>query len=235
MTAGAIAARERRNVEWEAKRFNVTMREYIEIKHDKIYDEYCSFYKSLACKYPNKKNLTKTSAFKSWKKSAIEQSFREDGVLAEVTDLMGPNDQESEESGSEFANGEEQFGINQTELSSKFANGEEQFGINQTELSSEFANDEEQFGISQAESTPDILSVAMNETLPDIGINGIENADNLIAEIINELEQEGPLQGILAGDDEVRDGDYDEGIALDYQTELEAVVESFDYELEIDF
>ena len=209
MTPGAIAARERRNVDWETKRFNVTLRQYMMIKHDKIFDEYSSFYESLAAKYPNKRNLTRTSAFKIWKKSAIEQSFREDGVLAEVTDLMEPNDQESEES------------------------------------SSEFASDGDQFGISQVESTPDILSVAMNEILPDTEIENadneilpdieIENADNLIAEIINELEQEGPLQEILVGNEEVQNGDVDEGIALDYQTELEAVVESFDYELEIDF
>ena len=204
MTPGAIAARERRNTEWETKRFNAMMREYIEIKHDAIYDEYCVFYNSVASKYPKKKNLLKTKAFKSWKKDVIEQTFREDGILAEVTDLAGPNDQISEDSDSEFENINDQSRIEQNQTESTVVEGS------------------------------DILSTAINETLADI--NELEGADNVVDQIIAELEQDDAIRDIFAGnDDQVQQLIDDEGIVLDYQTELEAVVESFDYELEIDF
>ena len=204
MTPGAVAARER-NTEWETKRFNTTMREYIEIKHDTIYNEYCTFYNSLASKYPNKKNLLKTTAFKLWKKGVIEQAFEEDGVLAEVTDLVEPNDQISEDSDSEFANFNDQSRIEQNQTESMHVEGS------------------------------DILSAAINETLADI--NEIEDADNVIDQIIAELEQDGAIHEIFASndDDEVQQLIDDEGIALDYEIELESILEPFDYELELDW
>ena len=44
--------------------------------------------------HPGKKNLLKTTTFKSWKKNIIEQAFREDGVIAEVKDLTENSDSE---------------------------------------------------------------------------------------------------------------------------------------------
>ena len=200
MTPGAIAARERRNSEWETKRFNTTMREYIEVKYDNIYTEYRTFYESLAAKHPNKKNLLRTSTFKAWKKAVIEETFREDGVLAKVTDLIEPSDEDS---------------------------------------ASEFFNNNDQVESTPIDGSRDILSAAMNEALAGqhlLDIDEIQNVDNIIAEIISDLERDDAMQEILAGDGdgEVQYND-DEGIALDYETELQAIVEPFDYQLEVDF
>ena len=101
MTPEAIAARERRVSEWETKRFNATLKEFIEFKYDTIFEEYCSFYEALVAKHPNKKNLLRTSTFKAWKKHIIEQSFEKEGLIAEVFDLIEPSDSEREESTSE--------------------------------------------------------------------------------------------------------------------------------------
>ena len=101
MTPEAIAARQRRISEWEVKRFNITLKEFIEFKYDSIFEEYCSFYKALVAKHPNKKNLLRTSTFKTWKKRIIEQSFEKEGLYAEVVDLIEPSDSEREESTSE--------------------------------------------------------------------------------------------------------------------------------------
>ena len=244
MTPEAIAARKRRNSELEVRRFNTTLKEYIELKYDNIYAEYCSFYKSLTSKHPNKKNLLRTSTFKSWKKAVIEQTFQEDGVLAKVTDLVEPSDQESEvneDSSSEFANFDDNEDQNRIEQESE---------VNE-DSTSEFANfddNEDQNRIEQncdqtestsVEGSEDILSAAINETLSDqrlVYLNKIEDADNIINEIIGEFERDREIQEILAGnDDEVQQHNDDEGIALDYETELDAILEPFDYELELDW
>ena len=221
MTPGAIAARKRRNTEWEAKRFNVTMKEYIEIKYDNIYNEYCSFYNSLASKHPNKRNLLKTSTFRSWRKSIIEQTFQKDGVLAVVSDFVEPEDSDSENSDSEITN----------------VNNEDQIPGDQTESTSAEGL-EDILSVVVNETVPDILSVTVNETVPDQhyinDINEIMGADNIIDEIINELERDEAIHEMLAGN-EVQQPNDDEGIALDYETELEAILEPFDYELEIDW
>ena len=58
----------------------------------------------------------------------------------------------------------------------------------------------------------------------------IPDVDNVIDGIIADLERDDQMREILNGDIVQQD---DEGIALDYETELEAIVESFDYELEV--
>ena len=206
MTPEAIAARERRSAEWEAKRFNVTLKEYLEVKHDSIYDEYCSFYKALSEEYPNKRNLVSTSKFKAWKKQIIEQTFQDDNLMARVTFLSDHED--SHVSDSEEAE-------------------------DSTVADNEVNNNNED------SIAPDVLSVAIEETLSgyanpveDINMDEIPDVDNVIDGIIADLERDDQMREILNGNIVQQD---DEGIALDYETELEAIVESFDYELEVDF
>ena len=247
MSPEAIAARQRRSTEWETRRFNNTMKEYLEIKHSNIYDEYCLFYRSLAAKYPNKKNLLKTVAFKTWRKAEIEQSFEKDGVRAVVTDFGEPSDQESEVSTTEFANfnGDEENredvlseAINSTTEFANF-NGDEE---NREDVLSEAINSTTEFANfnGDEENREDVLSVAINETLADQrldDLNEIHDADNVIQGIIAELEQDAEVRDILAGGnaDEVQQPNEDEGIALDYEIELNTILEPFDYELEIDW
>ena len=109
MTTEAIAARERRISDAETRRFNTTMKEFIEIKYDSIYEEYSTFYKALIEKHPRKKNLLKTSTFIEWKKRVIEESFEKDGVTVEVTNMIPPGDTESESEGEEGENLHERF------------------------------------------------------------------------------------------------------------------------------
>ena len=210
MSSAAVAARERRGYELETKRFNNTLKEFIEFKYDNIFEEYNSFYKALTEKYPNKKNLMKTAMFKEWKKHTIEQSFEKEGVHAEVTHLTDPADSDPESSSEENAC---------DELSERES------------VSEENVRDEPS---NQAES--DILSTVIVENFSEqhdlININELEDVDNIIAEIVQDLERDGEIREML---DENMPQNDDEGIALDYQTELDAVVEPFDYELEVGF
>ena len=51
------------------KRFNKPLNEYLKLKYENIYNEYCIFYKSLDEANPTAKDLTKTTAFINWKES----------------------------------------------------------------------------------------------------------------------------------------------------------------------
>ena len=86
----------------------------------------------------------------------------------------------------------------------------------------------------QIETEPtDPLTAAMQETLPLYIENmSIDQIDNIIQQVIHELQQDDAAQGIF-NDGEVTQ-DNDEGIDLDIETELEGIVEPFDYELEVE-
>ena len=215
MTSGAIAARERRINEWEMKRFNVTLKEYLEVKHSSIYNEYCTFYNSLMAKHPNKRNLLATTTFRTWKKNVIEQTFKDDGLLAKVTYLTPPEDSTNDDQ-TEFHASASEVNDDLTEFHPS---------------DSKVTDDQTEFHTNS--EVDDILSAAIDDTLSgcihQVEDVNIEDVDNIIDEIIGELERDGAMHEI--NNDDVQQDD--EGIALDYQTELEAVIEPFDYELEI--
>ena len=189
MSATAVAARGRRINELEIRRFNYTLKEFIEFKYSDIFEEYSVFYKALSGRYPTKKNLMKTTEFKEWKKQTIEQTFENDGICAVVTDLTPPetDNEASEPSDREFAS-EESTASEASEESTASEASEE--------------------SMASEVSDPEFVNGIIDEVVRDL------ERDALIAEILN---------------------DDDEGIALDFQTELESIVESFDYELEVDF
>ena len=223
MTPVAIAARERRVNDMEIRRFNSTMRQFIEFKYDSVYEEFCVFYKSLSEKHPGKKNLLKTTTFKSWKKNIIEQAFREDGVIAEVKDLTENSDEQAEPSTdlAENSDSERNVSDEQPEPSTDLA---------------EISDSEGNVPDEQAEPVEDILSTAISESFieqqPILDISGLESADRVIDDIVRELERDGEIADLLADNTDYND---DEGIALDYRTELDAIVETFDFEHEVDF
>ena len=240
MTPEAIAARERRCIEWEAKRFNVTLKEYIEVKHDSIYDEYCSFYKTLSEEYPNKRNLLSTSKFKAWKKQTIERAFQDDGLTARVTFF-------SDHEGSQVSDSEEaeDSTVSDNEVNNNNNNNNEDSAVADNEVNNNNEDstvaDNEVNNNNEDSFVGDVLSLAIEETLSgyvnpveDINMDEIPNVDSVIDGIIAELERDDQMRGILNDDDDIA-GQYDEGIALDFETELEAIVESFDYEQEVDF
>ena len=92
---------------------------------------------------------------------------------------------------------------------------------------------------------PDILSAVVDEVFSgDItSVNetpSVNEADNIIQEIMNDLEQDEALRGILNQVNDINEfvqphyQDEDEGIGLNLETELEDIIEPFDYELEVE-
>ena len=80
-----------------------------------------------------------------------------------------------------------------------------------------------------------MLSNLVNDSLPVDNLISSDEADRIIDQIINDLQEDAALRNIL--DDEfVRPNyeDEDEGIGLNVSTELEAITEPFDYQLEVE-
>ena len=194
------------------KRFNKPLREFLEIKYRDTYNEYCWFFRSLNEKHPDSKDLTKT--FKEWKSRQLNCQSSDDEIEQSEAET-GPD--ETEQSEVETEQSEVETGPNETEQ------GEVETGPNETEQ-------------SEAESdhpVSDILSVTINETLPP---DNIDNIDNIIQQVINELEQDEAIRHMLNDEEFVHPHyqDEDEGIDLDVETELEAIIEPFDYQLEVE-
>ena len=85
---------------------------------------------------------------------------------------------------------------------------------------------------AEPEEYLDILEAPVHEIQPPaIDIN---NLDDRIQQIIDNLQEDDAQRRLLNEDDHLAQ-DADEGIELDVETELQAIIEPFDYELEIDF
>ena len=78
---------------------------------------------------------------------------------------------------------------------------------------------------------PSILQIAAGELLPTDPIS-IENMDRIVDEIIRDLERDDQVRELLDNIDE--NDEEDEGIEINIDTELRAIVEPFDYQVEVE-
>ena len=212
-----------RKENYAQKRFNKPLHEYLEIKYRDIYNEYCWFYKSLNEQHPTAKDLTKTTTYKAWKKRQlncegskpeIEPSKAEIGPAEPSEAEIGPPEPSEAEIGPPEPSEAE---IGPAEPS------EAEIGPAEP---------------SEAENNHiDILAEALEEPLsPGINNIDIDQLDNMIQQIINELEQDQAVRDLVNNEGLVNPHyqDEDEGIDLDIETELEAIIEPFDYQLEVE-
>ena len=63
-----LYCRQWRKISYDEKRFNKTVREYVEIKYKHIFSECTKFYEAIVKTHPEAKDVTKTKTFKRWKK-----------------------------------------------------------------------------------------------------------------------------------------------------------------------
>ena len=222
-TARAIYTRQWREDNYKNKRFNKPLRECIQLKYNGIYDEYCLFFKSLDEQHPTAKDLTKTQTYRKWKK-----------------ELLNHESSESEDEQNSLpveAGDRPELDIIDDRIEPR---------IDPAEL--DIIDDRIEPRIDPAE--PDILTAAVQEILSppnEININEADNmiefnineVDNIIEEIMNDLEQDDAIRDLLneANNDELVHPQYqdeDEGIGLNLKTELEDIIEPFDYNLEVE-
>ena len=169
-----------------------------------------NFFQSLNKRNPKKHNLTKTKEYKLWKTGIV-------------------NNQNGEDEDSEGGDN------NLTE-----SDGE----IQSTEQAAEQI-DEATEQIDEGETTPESTQAAQNilqeaaEGLNFANVGNFDSVDDIINEIIIDLQQDDVLREYLNAE---RNGELvharyeeeDEGIGLNVETEIEAITEPFDYELEVE-
>ena len=219
---------------YKEKRFNKPMHEFIQLKYRDIYNEYCWFYKSLDEQHPSSKDLTKTTTFRNWKTRQLNCEFTDDETEAEQIETQQTEAEQIETGQTEAEQIEtEQTVAEQIETEQTVA---EQIETEQTEAEQiETGQTEaEQIETEQtvAESDhPDILSIALEETVPIDNNIDIDHIDNVIQQVVYELEQDEAIRELMNNEGLVNPHyqDEDEGIDLDIETELEAIIEPFDY------
>ena len=217
-TKRAIEAREWRAVKREKRRFNNLLSDYTSVKFGNVYRECRDFYESLNKKYPGKHDLTKTREYRRWKSQLVNDnsSGSSDGETEPTSASVRSDDETEQVSASSIRSDS-----NETEPVSASIQSETEPPAASTH------NDETEQSILQ------IAAADLIPTSPEIDI------DNIIDGIIQELQQDDDIRDLLNAE---RNGelvqpqymDEDEGIGLNVDTELEAVIEPFDYELEVE-
>ena len=187
------------------KRFNKPLNEYLKLKHQDIYDEYCLFFKSLDEANPTAKDLTKTTGFRKWKENLKNENDQVDEspvIKLNMYIIQDPEKSLVDDEPVTFITATQEV-LSET---STQVNEPDTFEAADEELFSEDNNRQE------------------------INIE-FEQADNIIAEIINNLEQEDAVRELLNADVHPLNDELDEGIGLN----LEDEIEPFDFYQEVDF
>ena len=226
-SARASYGREWRKNNYIEKRFNKPLREYMELKYRDIYNEYCWFFKSLDEQHPSAKDLTKTTTYKNWKRRQLNcESSDDESKTAEAE--LDQNEAELDQNEAEIEPAEVEN--DHVEVETEPAEVENDHVEVET---AEVENDHAEVENDHA----DVLTVALEETLSP-GINNIDinQVDNIIQQVINELEQDEAVRELLNNDELMNPHyqDEDEGIGINVDTELEDIIEPFDYELEVE-
>ena len=227
-------AREWRKNSYEEKRFNKPLREFLELKYRDIFNEYNWFYKSLNEQCPTSKDLTKTTGYKNWKRRQLNcESSDDEPTETEPAETEQPETEQPETEQPETEPAKtEQPETEQPETESA-----------ETEQPETEQSETEPAETEQPETESNILTVALEETFPpddnnyvDINNMDINQIDSIIEQVINELEGEEAIRELLNNNELVHPHyqDQDEGIGLDVESELEAILEPFDYELEVE-
>ena len=207
-TPRAVYTRQWRENTYKSKRFNKLLKEYIELKYISLYNEYCAFFNSIDEQHPTAKDLTKTRTYRKWKEELLKHQESE------------PEDQQ--ERNTLPTEADEPFTV-----SSEPEAGQSSIPI--------------QLDCSEARIPPqqDILTPLVEDILsPDNQINAnINQADNLIQEIIDDLERDDAVRDLIneMGNEELVHPlyeEHDEGIGLNLEDELD--IEPFDFIEEVE-
>ena len=209
----------------EDRRFNRPLNEYLKLKHSHIYNEYCTFFKTLDEENPTAKDLTRTTTFRKWKQH-LKGKTSEDEQIENVYTEGDENDSTDE------------FDEPVIKLNTYFIKDPEAV---QDESVTFTAAEQELILQETVQVEPDPLTEAVQELIsPNTeGINiEFDQADNIIAEIINGLEQEEAIRELLNAEENnellhPQHEDLDEGIGLNLEDEIG--YEPFDFYQEIDF
>ena len=231
-TKRAIEARKWRITKREKRRFNTLLSSYTHVKFGNVYRECMDFYRSLNKKYPEKHDLTKTREYKQWKKQVTnDESSDNETEPASTARQSTCDDNETEPASTARQSTSDD---DETEPASTAR----QSTSNEKETEPASAARQSTSDDNETEPVQNILQIAAEDLVPD-SIEIRNDIDNIIDEIVRELQHDDDIRGLLNAEmnGELVQPQYmdeDEGIGLNVDVELEAIIEPFDYELEVE-
>ena len=249
----AIVERRRRVVQRERRRRSGFVHDYARVKYAAIYNECNGFYQELSEKYPEKSNFTKTKEYKEWERRT-EDGMRSKSVAQTITlepyialeNILTKSTTTTRNVGQTVT---ENIPESTPDIVAETITQEADIAAQSISTQSEQSVTEnipeptpdivaetittsgnfEQF-VNETESSS-ILQIAARKFLPDSPIT-IETIDRIIDEIIHDLEQDEQVRDLMGNIQQ--DIEEDEGIEINIDTELSAIVEPFDYQLEVE-
>ena len=226
--------------EREKRRLNVFVHDYVRTKYTEIYGECNMFYQRLLKKYPGKLNLTKTNEYKKWKsqltdgESDITESVNPIHPESDMTESVQPIHPESDMTEAvnpihpESDMSESLQPIHPESDMTETVNpihpeSDMTESVNPIHPESDMTESVQPIHpeSDMSESVPSILELAAQGLIPDSSL-GIEDMDRIVNEIIMELEQDEQIRDLLPYVQS--DVEEDEGIELNIETELAAIV-----------
>ena len=243
----AIGAREWRVGNREKRRFNALLNGYVSTKYSSIYNECREFYNSLNKEHPERHDLTKTKTFKRWRSQQraaqndeYDESDEDNNNNTESSTLIITRPPPVEQS---LPHDEDNTGT-ETDGEDNNNNTEPSTSIitRPPSLEQSLPHDEGNTGSEtngedndQHPPQQNILAEAGVELLPGDPL-AVNDAEDIIDEIIRELNQDGAIRNIFndVGNEMVvpHYTEEDEGIGLNVEIELDGIIEPLDLELE---
>ena len=220
----AIRSRIYRKKQWEQRRFEGPLREFIEIRYKVAFAEYKELYKLMDAQNPKKNDLRKCKLFKQWKIENQEESS--DILTTAIRETIG----ETSEAGQSETSEAEQAETSEAEKSeSREGEHVETSEAEQAETSEAEHGETSEAGQSEtSESERDYTEEIMNEGYAEETMNEGLLAAQHLDQLVNELNREDELRDLM----NIEDPNDDEGIELNVFDELD--VEPFDYHLEVE-
>ena len=240
MASKATYKKKWRKQNYEEKRFNRMLKEYLRVKYENTFEEYCSFYLAVKEENPDAKDLTKTKTFRKWKRDAeaakapvklVTYTIKDPELQSETVSFSGVVQEELHDETitfSGFVQDEHEI-VTHPEVEQEPAQrqGPE---MNEEPINIEFDQADDIIAniindLEQDEAVRNTLNAQeMNEEPINIEF---DQADDIIANIINDLEQDEAVRNMLNAQENDQPQDADEGIDLNVEDELEYVLFDF--------
>ena len=222
-TKKARAARKWRKQTSLRKRFEKTLKEFLKVKYNGIYDEYVEFYEDLDKRYPNIRELHKTPGFKRWARAIFreQQASESEGNQSDSSPQVQADLPTTSCQDQVVANCNDQQDV----LSVAFNDVLADVIPAQEEVRLSDALSEALSNIIPPQEDFDNIEEIINQLQQDVTVQAI--LDPFVDEILNERNEFDDIIHQQNNDDEADD----EGIELNLADEID--VEPFDYELEV--
>ena len=233
----AINERRRRLNDREKRRHNVFVHDYICTKYREIYNECNIFYQELRKQYPKKLNLIKTYQYKKWKRQLttgeadMSEPVHPEPAMIETETVQAIHTEPAMIETETVQAIHPQPAMIETETVQAI---HPEPAMIETETVQAIHSEAD-----ISESASSILEQASQGLFPSSSLSAedvqelsIEDMDRIVQEIISELEQDQGVRDLLPYVQS--DVEEDEGIELNIETELGAIVEPFDHELDME-